>query len=136
MTDFPIPEQHIRKENPLPPAPDHCETGIEAPARGSRGPAPILLDPEQVLQLARLGATNVEIAKFFNVSEALIRKRYSDIVEAGRTNIKIRLRQAQIREALAGNVTMLIWLGKQMLNQSDQGERGNDDNMPLPWRDE
>lgn len=94
------------------------------------------LDPEQVFRLAAMGCSNYEIARFFNVSESFIRKRYTDVVEAGRVNIKVRLRSAQIREALAGNTTMLIWLGKQMLGQSDQGERNADENQPLPWRDE
>jgi hypothetical protein len=31
---------------------------------------------------------------------------------------------------------MQIWLGKQLLNQSDQGERNADDNQPLPWSDD
>lgn len=135
MIDIELPEQQVRTENVLPPEQDEQEDNTQ-PTGKRRGPAPILLDPKQVFQLAKLGATNVEIAKFFNVSEAFIRKRYTDIVEAGRTNIKLRLRQAQVREALNGNVTMLIWLGKQMLNQTDQGERGSDDNLPLPWTDE
>jgi hypothetical protein len=33
--------------------------------------------------------------------------------------MKIRLRRAQLRLAIDGNVTMLIWLGKQYLGQSD-----------------
>ena len=34
----------------------------------------------------------------------------------------IILRKAQIDSACAGNPTMLIWLGKQMLNQTDSQE--------------
>jgi hypothetical protein len=128
MIDIELPEQEYRTENSLPPD--------QEDGKKRTGPPPILLDPKQIFQLARMGATNVEIAKFFNVSEALIRKRYSDVCESGRVNIKMRLRQAQVREALNGNVTMLIWLGKQMLNQSDNGERTSDDHLPLPWTDE
>lgn len=124
--DIELPEQEYRRTNPPP----------EPRADGRTGAPRKDLDPEAVFKLARLGANNCEIADFFGCSEALIRKRYSDVVRSGRTNIKMRLRQAQIREALGGNVTMLIWLGKQMLNQSDSGERDSEENQPLPWTDE
>jgi hypothetical protein len=123
--DIDLPEQEYRRSNPPP----------EPRADGRTGAPRKELDPEAVFKLARLGANNCEIAEFFNVSEGLIRKRYADVVRSGRTNMKIRLRQAQMREAMAGNVTMLIWLGKQLLNQTDQGERDADDNQPLPWSD-
>jgi hypothetical protein len=123
--DIDLPEQEYRRNNPPP----------EPRADGRTGAPRKELDPEAVFKLARLGANNCEIAEFFNVSEGLIRKRYADVVRSGRTNMKIRLRQAQMREAMAGNVTMLIWLGKQLLNQTDQGERDADDNQPLPWSD-
>ena len=35
----------------------------------------------------------------------------------------IRLREAQWQLALANNATMLIWLGKQWLGQTDEGPR-------------
>jgi hypothetical protein len=34
----------------------------------------------------------------------------------------MRLRKAQLDAALGGNVTMQIWLGKQMLGQKDSAE--------------
>ncbi len=126
MSELDLPEQQYRRTNPPPVVPPDGRTG--APRKE--------LDPDAVFKLARLGANNCEIADFFNVSEALIRKRYADVVRSGRTNMKIRLRQAQMREAMGGNVTMQIWLGKQLLNQSDQGERNADDNQPLPWSDD
>ena len=36
---------------------------------------------------------------------------------------KISLRRSQFRSDIAGNVTMLIWLGKQYLEQSDKVEQ-------------
>ena len=47
---------------------------------------------------------------------------------------KTSLRQAQLRVALEGNPTMLIWLGKNVLNQNDNGTT-SDDRRPLPWSD-
>jgi hypothetical protein len=35
-------------------------------------------------------------------------------------NLKMKLRRRQIRAALDGNITMLIWLGKQYPGQREQ----------------
>ena len=80
------------------------------------------IDPEEVFKLASYGCTNTEIADFFGCSKDLISKSYSTNVLKGRTDLKKRLRKAQIDSACAGNPTMLIWLGKQMLNQTDRQE--------------
>ena len=44
------------------------------------------------------------------------------ILTKGRDKGKIRLRQLQWRAAEKGNVSMLIWLGKQVLDQTDRQE--------------
>jgi hypothetical protein len=80
------------------------------------------IDAEQVEKLAGLGCTNVEIASFFGCDESLIRKSYSEYIAKGKEKGKIRLRQLQMRAAEKGNVAMLIWLGKQMLGQTDKQE--------------
>ena len=80
------------------------------------------IDVEQVEKLAGLGCTNTEIASFFDVGEHVIRKSYAEFLEKGRDKGKIRLRQWQMKAAERGNVAMLIWLGKQMLGQSDKQE--------------
>ena len=91
------------------------------------------IDKEQVSKLASFGCTNLEIASFFGCEETHIRKNYSEFLTKGREKGKIRLRQAQWNRAMGGsdkdgkslnngNVTMLIWLGKQMLGQADKTE--------------
>jgi hypothetical protein len=50
----------------------------------------------------------------------------------GREDIKMTLRRAQIKLALSGNATMLIWLGKQLLSQ-EENPVGSEDDKPLPW---
>ena len=80
------------------------------------------IDTDQVEKLAGLGCTNIEIASFFGCTDSLIRKNYSEYVLKGKENGKIRLRQWQMKSAQKGNVAMLIWLGKQMLGQSDKQE--------------
>ena len=89
------------------------------------------IDTEEVRKLAKYGMTNVEIADFFGCDESLIRKSYSEYLTKGRAEMKLRLRQLQWKSAEKLNAVMLIWLGKQMLGQSDipVGE----DSQPLEW---
>ena len=82
------------------------------------------IDTDEVTKLASYGCTNVEIADFFGCSKDLISKSYSTNVLKGRTDLKKRLRKAQIDSALSGNSTMLIWLGKQYLEQTEKSEVG------------
>lgn len=80
------------------------------------------IDMKVVEGMASIGGTNVEIAEYLGVSEAVIRKRCKAELLKARANLRLRLRKAQINKALAGNPTMLIWLGKQMLGQADKQE--------------
>jgi hypothetical protein len=50
----------------------------------------------------------------------------------GRSQGKIRLRQLQLKAAEKGSAAILIWLGKQMLGQTDQIDNSEED-QPLPW---
>ena len=77
------------------------------------------IDKEKVEQLASFGCTTSEIASFFGCDEGTIRKRFSENLTKGKEKGKIRLRQMQWKAADKGNVTMLIWLGKQILGQAD-----------------
>ena len=86
---------------------------------------------EEVQKLAKFGMTNVDIADFFGCDESLIRKSYSEYLTKGRAEMKLRLRQLQWKSAEKGNVVMQIWLGKQMLNQTDYPI--TEDSEPLKW---
>ena len=80
------------------------------------------LDTKQVEQLAGFGCTDTEIASFFDISRTTLERNYEHYLTKGREEGKIRLRQYQWASAKKGNVAMLIWLGKQLLNQSDKQE--------------
>lgn len=77
------------------------------------------IDPEQIEKLAMLHCTNVEIAALFGVDEKTIRGRFSDIIAKGKAAGKMSLRRMQWKAAEGGNVTMQIFLGKNMLNQTN-----------------
>jgi hypothetical protein len=78
------------------------------------------ISAEDVQKLAGIGANNCEIAGFFECGEATIRRRFGENLTKGRAIRKIDLRRKQYEIAMKGNVTMLIWLGKNELGQSDQ----------------
>ena len=84
------------------------------------------VDPVQLEKLAMMGCTNEEIAGFFEVSKDTITRRFASILNKGRQNGKIRLRRIQMQIAERGNAVMAIWLGKQMLGQTDKVETALD----------
>jgi hypothetical protein len=84
------------------------------------------IDPRVVEGMAGVGATLGEIAEFLEVSHDTIERRFALILRKAKAGQKIRLRRAQMSSALgdpargiAGNVSMQIWLGKQVLGQTE-----------------
>ena len=78
-----------------------------------------VIDPNQVIALARMNGSYAEIAAVIGCDPETIRKRFSEEVNAGRDHLKMSLKRWQYIAASKGNVTMLIWLGKNILGQSD-----------------
>ena len=78
------------------------------------------MDANVVAGMAFLGATTLEIAEFVGCSRDVLERRYAGVLRKKRSTLRMRLRRAQIRLALEGNVTMLIWLGKQYLDWTDR----------------
>jgi len=90
------------------------------------------IDTTQLQKLAQLGCTNKEMADFFGCSADLLEKSYSEFLTKGRAEQKMRLRQLQWQSATKGNVTMQIFLGKNLLGQQDKIEETQLEE-PLPW---
>lgn len=97
-------------------------------------------DDETLKKLENLGkiqCTTKEAAAVLDVSEPTFIefiKRYEkarDVFEKGKENGKASLRRMQLKAAEAGNVTMMIWLGKQLLGQKDKHEIAGDQNNPI-----
>lgn len=95
-------------------------------------PKKYIIDPKQIQKLASLGCTNKEISEFFGCSADLLEKSYSEFLTKGRAEQKIRLRQLQWKSAEKGNVSMQIFLGKNMLGQQDKIEQ-TELEEPLAW---
>ena len=80
------------------------------------------VDGQKLQKLAGYGHTVRECADILGCSEDILNKSYSTFYTKGRENMKRRLRMAQIKKALEGNVVMQIWLGKQYLDQKDKSD--------------
>lgn len=90
------------------------------------------IDKKQFENLCKLQCTKEEIAGWFNVSDDTIerwckreyKENFAVVFAQKRQAGKISVRRAQWHQAVDnGNVTMLIWLGKQMLCQTDKVEQ-------------
>ena len=95
------------------------------------------IDAEQVERLAEIGTPTVDIAFVFKCSVDTIENRFREQLQTGRANQRIRLRRKQMDMALSGNVPLLIWLGKQVLGQSEKQEikteSNTDSTLQLNW---
>lgn len=84
------------------------------------------IDPKLVRDLASIGCKTKEIAVIVGCSTDTLEGRFSAEMAKGRENLKISLRRWQLEAAKKGNVAMLIWLGKQLLDQSEKIEQKTD----------
>lgn len=101
-----------------------------------RGETRKVVPPDEVEKLAKLWCSNREIADWFGIEESTLKYNFSDIIAKGRSETKQALRRAQLKAALEGNTSMMIWLGKNILGQSDQPVQDSDVGKILPWSDD
>lgn len=93
-----------------------------------KGPPRTQLDLDQVEILAGIQCTDYEIALVLGVSEKTIQRRKADdaaflsAYEKGRADGRVSLRKWQFEAAKGRSNTMLIWLGKQYLGQTDKAD--------------
>lgn len=98
----------------------------------------IVFDDKQfssIEYMAMIHCTGEEIAGVMGVDydtlNRIIKDRYNvsvpEFLKSKGSNGKMSLRRAQWKTAEAGNATMLIWLGKQYLGQTEKIETNTDD---------
>lgn len=93
-----------------------------------------------VYKLARINCSVEEMGVILDVSADTLQRRFAAVIEKGRAQMKQSLKRKQYQVAMngSGNVTMLIWLGKQHLGQSDKVENSNENrnlgfgDLPVP----
>ena len=84
-----------------------------------RGKTDISIE-KQVEKLASYGLTNKEIGEALGYDDSTLKRKFENFLIKGRGELKKRLKRKQIEVAMSGNVAMLIWLGKQYLDQSEK----------------
>lgn len=90
-------------------------------------------------KLLEADCKTVDIAAQFGVSTSMLYKRcradtgmtFSALSQEKRSSGDNLLRAKQYQTAMAGNVTMMIWLGKQRLGQADKQEVSGKDGGPI-----
>lgn len=88
------------------------------------------INEAELIRVMRLHPSEQQVADWFNTSrkavERYIRKYFKTTFVLFRekwfTETKLGLKNAQIEKALAGDNTMLIWCGKQYLDQKDKSK--------------
>ena len=80
------------------------------------------IDYEQVEKLANLQCTQEEIASYLGCSVDTLQRddEFCGIYKRGMDKGRMSLRRKQWQAAEDGDRTMLVWLGKQYLRQSDK----------------
>lgn len=77
------------------------------------------IDAEQVRQLAAINCSLDEMSAVLKVSVDTLSRNYADVIKEGRSTGRMSLKRKQYEIAMKGNVGMLIWLGKQLLEQRE-----------------
>ena len=92
-------------------------------------------DKDLIKDLARIMCTYEEIGEIIGITAEGVKKRYKKLIDAGRAEGKKSLRRAQMERALAGDVRMQIWLGRNYLDQKND-PNSTDHSQPLPWQED
>lgn len=98
------------------------------------------VDCNQIRAMAELGMTQEEMAYTLGMDPAtlVVRKKQepliAEAIKLGRANLNRGLRKLQLRVAKKGNVSMLIFLGKQYLGQAEKGIMDIENLPPLTFR--
>src|SRR5687768_8916947 len=92
--------------------------------RNGSGRKKVTIDLVELEKLCTLQCTHAEIGAWFGVSTRTIDTRrkqpqFYEAMERGKAKGRISVRRAQMRLLEAGNATMGVWLGKQLLGQRD-----------------
>src|SRR6476469_6585001 len=83
------------------------------------------IDLAELEKLSMMQATDEEIAAWFGVTTRTIERRrknakFAELMDRGKAKGRISVRRAQLKLLEAGNATMGVWLGKNILGQVDE----------------
>ncbi len=80
------------------------------------------IDEAQVIRLAAINCSYEEMAAVLGCDESTLTRRFAQVIQTGRASGRMSLKRKQYEIAMKGHYGMLIWLGKQLLDQRDKNE--------------
>ena len=81
------------------------------------------INKDLLRELSGLNCSYAEMSRLVGVAESTLTRRYAQVIKEGRESVKTSLKRKQFEVAMDGNVGMLIWLGKNLLNQKENIEK-------------
>ena len=83
------------------------------------------IDLVELEKLCALQCTDEELGAWFNVTTRTIerkrkKKSFAEVMARGKAKGRISVRRQQVKLLEAGNATMGVWLGKNILGQTDE----------------
>lgn len=98
------------------------KTDKAAPKNKGGRPKTTVIDYAEVERLARFGCTQTEIANEIGIPLGTLSNDigFKEAHKKGMDHVRMSVRRMQLALAAQGNATMLIWLGKNLLGQSDR----------------
>ena len=81
------------------------------------------IDVEKLKEFLAVNMPVHRIAQYFGTTKETLYNKFGDIIIESNFHFEQQLRMAQLRAANDGNPTMLIWLGKNLLNQVDSSKQ-------------
>ena len=117
----------------MPPRKKKQVVSVPNPA-GMGAPKKVIVDWTTANALASFLCTGEEIASTLGISYDTLELRvkeefdctFPEYIKRHSGSVKASLRRKQIEAALAGNTTMLIWTGKQLLGQKEPDREQRD----------
>lgn len=132
-----MPRKSAKKGDkaPLPSSPSRIKKAPppskppDLPGHGARQPNPRKeVNRATLAGLARIQCTHAEMAAVMGMNLTTLEARFTEdptlleVIEEGMATGKASLRRLQFKQAEAGNIAALIWLGKQTLGQKEPNQ--------------
>jgi len=104
-----------------------------------RGPPKTVIDWQTVDAMLKIQCTGEEIASVLDIDYDTLQNackrdhkmKFSEYSAKKRLGGRASLRRMQWKKAESGDSTLLIWLGKNILNQSDKTNLGDEEAQPI-----
>jgi DNA-binding CsgD family transcriptional regulator len=100
----------------------HKPHPVGRPPKVKKGRPRKTVSENEIVRLAAEGSTSDYIASRLGISRWLLYKRHKKALDRGRSLRDGDIQRKQFAVAMSGCASMLVWLGKQWLNQKDKVE--------------